>query len=997
MKTLVFIQPIKIVKKSKYCVFLHSMHCRRIILLLAALCAALPASAQFFTLGADPGGVRWNSVETPTYRVIYPRGLDSLGRAYAVALERAAGPVGGSIGIRPNAAYRSKMPVVLHPFTAYSNGQVTWTPRRMDLFTTPDAFPGEAAPWITQLAVHESRHVAQMQPGAMEPFRWLNVLSGQLWPGAVAALYGGPAFFEGDAVVAETALTPAGRGRTADFLEYYRVSFAAGDLRDYWRWRFGSQRYYTPDYYRAGYLAVGGIRAHFGVPDLTARFYRRIADHGGVAFLNWDKTVREATGMSFRDAFAEVSRDLQAQWAADEAARGPFLPSEALGGVPSRFTEYRSLLSVGEDLYAIRSGITRPDRLVRIGPDGSETPLTLLGSSTSDPALSDATGLLYWSEVVRDARWPLRSWSVIRASDGRRTRMLTRKTRYYSPTPAPDEPLLAVTEYAPDERSRVVVLDARDGAVRTAWDAPAGMQVIETAWVGRTLYANAITEAGYGIYRLPDFRPVLAPRPVKMEDLGSDGQRLLFTSDLSGVNELYALDPADGSVKRLTTTRFGATDFEIARDTLFYAVLQPEGRLIRKTALAELRPEPADFSVLPRYPFAEELAAGEPAAAAGDAAEIEISAPQPYRKLAHLLRFHAWLPLYFSYDAVEDLSLETISRNAGLGATAFWQNDLGTGYGLAGWHAAFSDGRWRHSGHATFTYTGLYPVLEASLDVGGRAAGNYFLERDESGKNLSLKMDDRDIPSVSGRLRAYIPWNFSSGGWQRGLVPTATFLLNNDVFDGSRPMHRTTLGLRGYLMQHTPASRLYPRFGIGAEAGYSFRWTSGLIAPSAFGYLYGYLPGLHETHGLRWSAMYERRFDRGLFSETYASTAPRGYSSAVTRRLSSWPAQFKGTLDYKMPVLPVDRALLGPVAYLRNFEITLHGDCTLFSAPGLSGNLFSAGVDLAAVLGNLLWVPYPTRIGISWNYNGGASFAAFAEQGLPVERHDVSLIFSVDL
>jgi hypothetical protein len=965
-------------------------------LMLALFGAAAPASAQFYTMGEDPGGLRWNYVETPTYRVIYPRGLDSLGRAYAAALERFAGPVGGSIGIRPNASYRNRMPVVLHAYSVLSNGQVTWTPRRMELLTIPEAFRPEPTPWITQLAVHESRHVAQMQPGAGRPFRWLGVLSGQLAAGGLSAVYGGPAFLEGDAVVAETALTAAGRGRTADFLEYYRVSFAAGDFRDYWRWRYGSQRLYTPDYYRAGYLAVGGIRAHFGVPDLTERFYRRIADHGGVAFLNWDKTVREATGMPFREAFAEVSAALQEQWAADEAARGPFLPSEAVTPVPRRYLDYSRLEAVGDDLYTVRTGLTQPDRMVRIAPDGTQTPLMLLGTSVSAPRYNAQTKNLYWSEVVRDARWPMRSWSVIRSSDGSKaSRRLTRRTRYFSPAPAPDGSVLSVTEYRTDGSSRVVLLDAGDGSVRTAWTAPASLQVLESVWVAGELYVNAVSEAGYGLYHMPDFRPVLAPRPVKMADLWSASGRLLFTSDLSGVNELYALDPEDGRTERLTTTRFGASDFRILRDTLFYAALQPEGRLIRKTALGELRPQPADFSVLPRYPFAEELAAGE-AEPVRPGADAPVSEPQAYGKLAHLFRFHSWLPFYFAFDSVEDLSFETLSQDAGLGATAFWQNDLGSGYGMVGYHAAPSDGRWRHSGHATFTYSGLYPVLEAGLDVGARDANRYYIQEDKERKTVSLKLASRDIPSVSGHLRVYIPWNFSSGGWQRGLVPSVKLLFSNDIFDDGRPMNRTMMSLRGYAVQRTPPSRVYPRVGIGAEAGYSFRWVPGLVAPSAYGYLYGYLPGLHETHGLRWSGMYARRLGGALFSESYATTAPRGFNTAMTRQLASCPVQFKGSLDYKLPLLPVDRALLGPVAYLRNFELTLHGDWTAFDQKGSPGSLYSVGADFAAVLGNLLWVPYRTRIGVSYNYNGGASFESFAAQGL-ADRHQVSLVFSIDL
>ena len=133
---------------------------RRVILALAVLCAALPAAAQFYTMGADPGGLRWSSVETATYRVVYPRGLDSLARAYAVALEQVAGPVGGSLGARPNAAYTRKMPVLMHTATAHSNGQVTWTPRRMELLTVPDPFAPEPTPWMLQLSTMISSYLS---------------------------------------------------------------------------------------------------------------------------------------------------------------------------------------------------------------------------------------------------------------------------------------------------------------------------------------------------------------------------------------------------------------------------------------------------------------------------------------------------------------------------------------------------------------------------------------------------------------------------------------------------------------------------------------------------------------------------------------------------------------------------------------------------------------------------------------------------------------------
>ena len=69
---------------------------------LASILAAFPAAAQFYTLGSEPASVRWSSIETPTYRLIYPNGLDSLARVYALHLEQAAALVGNTAGFRPN-------------------------------------------------------------------------------------------------------------------------------------------------------------------------------------------------------------------------------------------------------------------------------------------------------------------------------------------------------------------------------------------------------------------------------------------------------------------------------------------------------------------------------------------------------------------------------------------------------------------------------------------------------------------------------------------------------------------------------------------------------------------------------------------------------------------------------------------------------------------------------------------------------------------------------
>ena len=90
-------------------------------------------------------------------------GTDSLARVMATRLEQARIPVGGTIGFVPNQFYRRKMPVVMHTRTGYNNGMVTWIPRRLEIFAVYDAYDPSPLNAYKELAVHESRHIAQMQ------------------------------------------------------------------------------------------------------------------------------------------------------------------------------------------------------------------------------------------------------------------------------------------------------------------------------------------------------------------------------------------------------------------------------------------------------------------------------------------------------------------------------------------------------------------------------------------------------------------------------------------------------------------------------------------------------------------------------------------------------------------------------------------------------------------------------------------------------------------
>ena len=159
------------------------------IIILTILLLPMSVAAQFYVTGDDPGRLKWYSMDTDNFRIIYPEGNDSLARIYGTNLEKYRIPVSRTSGYLPGGPGKLRMPVVLHTYNT-SNGSVAWAPKRMDLFTIPSAYEPEPIPWEQMLAVHESRHVSQMQfgmTGAMKPFNWafgemFNILVSILYP-----------------------------------------------------------------------------------------------------------------------------------------------------------------------------------------------------------------------------------------------------------------------------------------------------------------------------------------------------------------------------------------------------------------------------------------------------------------------------------------------------------------------------------------------------------------------------------------------------------------------------------------------------------------------------------------------------------------------------------------------------------------------------------------------------------------------------------------------
>ena len=1007
-----------------------------IALCIAGLLAPLGAGAQFYSSGDDPASAKWMESSSAHFRIIYPVGLDSLAKVYAAELERFREAEEWSSGYLPGEKYSRKMPVVLHPWNAVSNGSVTWAPMRMDLYTVPDHTGSDPLPWTTTLAVHESRHVSQMQLGNDGLFRPLNWLFGEVIPGGVAAVYPSTYFLEGDAVTAETALTGAGRGRRGDFLSYYMAAFDRGDYRNWYRWRWGSYRNYAPDHYALGYMTIAGARWMYDDSLFTADYFSKVR-RNPLRVNNIQKAFKARSGKRFKAAYKDIMEAFHDVWSEAAEARAPFTEGERVTPAQSWHTEYINLAESDEGLLAMRSGKTGTARLVLIGDDG-ETSLKAFSESAGPViAIGDK---VYWGEIVPDIRYGLKQTSRIRymSLKDRKIHDLTTGGRLYNPEPSEDGKTMVAIDYPFAGGSALVVLDPGTGKTLRRFDAPDSLQLTEAVFVPEGLAAVGISAAGSGLYLVHDdgtMSTLIAPVAATLTGLLNRDNGILFMSDRSGVTDIYRLSP-QGKLFQETSTRYGVTDFEFMDDTLYFVKQEYEGHYIFKLPHdALLHREVLSLSPCSN-PVAETIAAQERALAGerewpSQARPVEMTAPKRFRKLLNIPHIHSWVPLSVHYDKIKDLSSEDVNEYASLGATVFFQNLLGTASGSLSYEYKIDQrlGK-RHVGHLQFTYSGLFPVIEANMHFNERDMIQYRRDRSVFGGETREYIQGyyTGKPSFTGEISIYTPLNFTSGGWRKGLIPQLKYSFTNDFFNKTvteleyrepvglisrfeeikevipgknMMMHSLTASVRGYMMRNIAEAAVYPKWGIGIEGGYHTRvGMDDLFTSSVYGHVYGYLPGFFLNQGLKVSATYEH-CNGAFILEHHLDLTPRGYSSSLLDSFidSYAPGAFRLSLDYAMPFYIGDISAFSPLFYISHASLTPHFDWTGMSlGRGLSGNMnvCSAGADFKLHLANLLWIPYGTEVGVSYSRNFGPSVAGLNGLGADISDNYFGLIMNVD-
>ncbi|MDB4948690.1 MAG: WD40-like beta Propeller containing protein [Gemmatimonadetes bacterium] len=543
----------------------------RFLVLPSALVSAALALMLLAGLGAPlraqvPPDEHWVTLTTEHFRVHYPRGMDELGRRAAGRAERAWAQLAAGLVAPP----RHRIDLVVADNQDASNGYATPLPtNRIVVFAHPpvdEPLLSFYDDWMQLVISHELTHVFHLDY-ARGPFQLARNVLGR-------NVIGFPNLFtpgwmkEGLAVYEESRLTRAGRLRgslhemeirTAVLEDrFFSIDRASGNPAS---WPGG---YAT---YTYGSEFMQWLGARYG--DAKVREFVRIVGRRIVPY-RLDAAAQAAFGTPFSDAWGAWAADLRGRYAAlaDSLRREGLTEPEVLTP-EGRYASFPRFSPDGARIaYAASTG--REESQTRIvSPGGRER--VLAPRTTLAPAAWLPGGGLVTSQI--DARDPYRDLSdlyLVRANGS--VHRMTHGARIEQPDARGDGRIVAIQ--GGGGTTWPVLVDARTGAARplversldVQWTlprwSPDGARIAAARWRRGGFYDVVVMDTTGAVVR-----EVTHDRAVDAAPAWSpDGRWIVFSSDRTGINDLYAYDLSADRLLRVTRVTTGAFEPDVSRD-----------------------------------------------------------------------------------------------------------------------------------------------------------------------------------------------------------------------------------------------------------------------------------------------------------------------------------------------------------------------------------------------------------------------------------------------
>ena len=352
-------------------------------------------------LGLLPSKVKWQQLRHDSLRIIYPEGGEATARRVAGLMLKFASvdPISKDSRYKP-------ISVILQPHTNISNGYVGLAPYVSEFYLQPNENPFElgSLPWADLLAIHEYRHVQQVNAVNTGISHIIKVIFGELAYSGMYGLATADWFREGDAVYAETKWTPQGRGRLNRFLLPFRENSKEEKPWSYYRLRNGSYKHYYPDHYPLGYLMLQYGNHVFG--EATWDTIWRQAPRMKPIYDPFSGTVKRFFGKGNRHLYLDALKHYGSQRKASEVTDiiYPAIPITEKNKQDAFFDMGYPDVAGDGSIYCVITTFDSTSAIYKIEPEGKRHHVISLGRQL-DTYFDHSADKIVYTESRVDPRW----------------------------------------------------------------------------------------------------------------------------------------------------------------------------------------------------------------------------------------------------------------------------------------------------------------------------------------------------------------------------------------------------------------------------------------------------------------------------------------------------------------------------------------------------------------------------------------------------------------
>jgi len=884
---------------------------------LLFLLFANAARGQFLPsiLENNPFSVDWKQVNSPHFRVLFQEGGDSLAQSTIRALETLYHPSTGSLKAKPR-----KITVALQQKSSISNGFVSVIPRRAEFYMMPPQnynFLGTNR-WTDLLAAHEFRHVAQFEKSRRGWNKIVYYLFGEAAYGALAHLAMPQWFWEGDAVIAETALTHSGRGRIPEFNMAFRTRLLEDGPFNYDKQYLGSFKHFVPDHYVTGYYMTAHLRRKYG-KDIWDRVAGR-AFH--TPFLPWRTpyALMRETGGAIRQNYRNMTGEVDSLWRS-RLTGVEITEARIINRRKDKvYTSYRYPQAAGDgSIIALKTGLGDIQQFVAFDSLGNERTVFTPGVVNDAGMLSAVDDKLAYVEYGYHPRWRAVTYSTIKIVDLNegKARTLTRRSRYSAASLSPDQNLVATVLTTEEGHSYLVVLDAHTGEETKRFSNPENDFYQMPRWSDDGRFIAAVKQRDQKkAISLFDYasgeEQIVAP--FAFENYGhpvKHGEFVYYNSPFNGVDNIYAVELESGVHYQVTSRKYGAFNPNIRNGVLYFNDYTINGYDIAAMPVKPekwiLKEKAADRNAYYYQPLVEQEN-NENILLTADQAIYPVS---NYNPLRGIINPYSW-GIYSNAD-VDNFLIGVVSQDI-LSSTA-----ISAGYRI---DADGFSGGW----FGKLSYQGLFPIIDLTYEL---LEGSVFDERVfTAGLRTPLILTNSKYHE---NLNAGI--GISLGKYTKvadadRYAPSKTYRKVSYSLEYSRFLRQSHRDIRSRLGQFVSLQYEHTPFGSDVSSGQLALQGGALF------------PGLFKHHSLRISGRYQVYSEFPPFFGNLIST-PRGYSRLYEKEFLG------GSVDYALPLCYPDFHI-GSIVNIQRIRANLFYDAGVGMFEGLNDYYNSLGIDLNA-------------------------------------------------